>query len=49
MKVQTALMHTLVVSSSNALSHCIDVHMKMAMLHEDPHDESMQLINKWPW
>ena len=29
--------------------YCIDAHMKMDMLHEDPHDESMQLINKWPW
>ena len=28
--------------------YCIDAHMKMDMLHEDPHDESMQLINKWP-
>ena len=44
-------MDTLIVYSSNALSYCIDVHniMKMDMLHEDPHDESMQLINKWPW
>ena len=49
MKVHIALMHTLIVYSSNALSYCIDAHMKMDMLHEDPHDESMQLINKWPW
>ena len=51
MKVHIALMHTLIVyiAMHFHIVYCIDAHMKMGMLHEDLHDESMQLINKWPW